>query len=178
LELYTEDFLNEPTEIKKVFDNFTKIRKLSLTDISCLEKDFFNNLKCLEELYLERVGLREIQSGALDCLNKLTDLDISNNHLSKFEPGIFDKLNNLENLDLSFNPLISIFNKLNKLKSLSFWNCSLAEIHVGAFAGLLNLEQLNLSGNDLEDIKEGTLSELENIKALYLGKWYFYFLVK
>jgi hypothetical protein len=177
LELYTEDFCDEPSEIKKVFDNFTKLKKLSLTDIGCLEKDFFKNLSWLEELYFENVGLREIQSGAFDGLNKLTSLDISNNHLSKFEPGIFDKLSNLETLELSFNPLncvqSGLFNKLNKLKSLSLWNCSLVEIHVGAFAGLFNLEELNLFENDLEDMKEETLSELATLKSLHLGKWNF-----
>ena len=177
LELCTEDFCDEPSEIKKAFDNFTKLKKLSLTDIGCLEKDFFNNLSCLEDLYFENVGLGEIQSGAFDCLNKLTDLDVCGNQLSKFELGIFDKLSNLETLELSFNPLICIhpglFDKLNKLKTLGLRDCSLVEIHVGAFAGLFNLEELNLLENDLVDIKEGTLSELTTLKALYLGKWYF-----
>ena len=119
LELHTEDFYNKPSEIKKVFDNFTKLKKLSLSDISCLEKHFLKNLSSLEELNFENVGLREIQSGAFDCLEKLKDLNVSNNHLRKFELGIFDKLSNLETLELSFNPLICIhpglFNKLNKL---------------------------------------------------------------
>ena len=67
----------------------------------------------------------------------------------------------------------NLFDKLNKLKTLGLRDCSLVEIHVGAFAGLFNLEELNLLENDLVDIKEGTLSELTTLKALYLGKWYF-----
>ena len=64
--------------------------------------------KTLEELWLAKIGLRNLQQGIFDGLTILKYLDLSYNEVSVLLPGVFGDLVNLTDLDLSYNVINGI----------------------------------------------------------------------
>ena len=86
---------------------------------------------------------------------------------------MFESLQKLKNLDLSENKLSSIvfdpFSKLVKLKILNLYSNHLNIITSSLFYGLENLRELNLGCNKLEMIHEKMFKDLCQLEYLNLG---------
>ncbi len=97
-----------------------------------------------EELVLSFNRISSVTPGALDIMDRLLSLDLSNNDLGVLVENALQGMDNLEVLDLSHNRLVSlppkIFNSTVKLRELQLSNNSIGTIDLEAFSSLTNLQ--------------------------------------
>jgi hypothetical protein len=124
---------------------------ISGDNITLLMKDSFVSLTELRILGVWWCGLRTIEVGAFNGLNKLTYLAISNTEISKIITGTFENLSNLEYLFLHDNNLqhldSDVFRGLVNLKKVRLDENKLKYLHPDTFLGLPNIKKIDLSNN-------------------------------
>jgi Leucine-rich repeat (LRR) protein len=164
---------NEKRELIGVLGNFSKLKKLSFRDLSCVDRDFFKQFPNLESLSLSGGKLRDIQSGSFDSLTNLTALHLSYCNLEQLDAGLFKSLTKLESLNLSWNSLKRISSKLfanlAALNELKLNGCQLFDLEPNTFHGLDNLNMLTLRSNYLTHLYEAFFKDLKNLTQLDLS---------
>ncbi len=139
-----------------------QVLKLNGNQISRIEPLAFNNLKQLQQLYLDHNKLTNI-SVEFAQLFFLTKLDLCHNQIEKIAPLAFRDLWRLQILDLSHNNLLGLpddlfvplqDNEIYKsyypgmnLNFLDLSNNSIAHLSLSFFTKLKKLEHLNIRNN-------------------------------
>ena len=165
-------------EIKSLFKNLSKLKKLKFISRNNLDKDILKHLSNLEYLNMFDCELGNNDLPLLENSPKLTYLNLSFNNFDKLESTMFRGLKALEELDISYNSksleIISkgTFNGLNKLIRLNLCWSGIKKMNINSFEGLVNLEDLNLSHNLLKDITIGTFDFIKNLRHLDLCKFF------
>ncbi|KOB77157.1 Tartan/capricious-like protein [Operophtera brumata] len=124
------------------------VTELDLSDgkITSLGNETFkymcNDLKSLNISYNL---INSISNSAFNCLELLTTLDLSNNHLEQLH---FETSN------------------LTRLTMLYVRNNKIKKINKGMFENLVSLKSLDLSNNEITEIELQTFARLENIDSL------------
>ena len=127
------------------------IAKLDLSNnqITNVDVDAFENLRGVEELYLDRNKLESINAATLAPLRSATQLiHLYDNNISKIEHATFANFRRLSELDLSNNRIESI--------------------HPKAFVNSAQLIHLDLSGNNLKHIPARLFFTLVNLDNIFL----------
>lgn len=91
----------------KLFDNFNKLKKLSIHEcyIERVFSNLFLNLPSLEYLSLRSNGIVEVDSQAFNKLRNLKYVDLSENLIKSLSYENFKKTNGLQEFHFSQNPL-------------------------------------------------------------------------
>jgi Leucine-rich repeat (LRR) protein len=163
---------NYERELIGILENFSKLKKLSVHDLSSVDRDIFKQFQNLESLIL--MGkLRNIQSGSFDSLTNLTVLHLRYCYLEQLDEDLFKSLTKLVSLDLSWNPLKRIspklFANLAALNELKLLGCQLFDLEPNTFHGLDNLNKLTLGSNKLTHLNEASFKGLKNLTELNLS---------
>jgi Leucine-rich repeat (LRR) protein len=164
---------NDERELINILGNFSKLKKLSVNELSCVDRDFSKQFPNLENFYLSGGNLRDIQSGSFDSLTNLTALDLNSNNLDQIDVDLFKSLTKLVSLDLRGNPLKRISSKLfanlAALNELDLDECELLDLEPNTFHGLVNLNALTLISNKLTHLNETLFKGLKNLTQLNLS---------
>lgn len=158
----------------------TNLKELSLSNITIMEKfeDVWGeghldgsgltpirNLTNLEKL---DVSFNAIDSlDAIKELTNITKLDISHNNFMD-EKGIRDilELNNLQELNIGYNDTYSY--DYDEIGDGSFTH-KIQKLNISGISRLQNLQILDASGNSFNDDDILEISQLTNLKQLYIG---------
>ncbi|XP_063310677.1 reticulon-4 receptor isoform X2 [Pelobates fuscus] len=126
-----------------------------------------------QRIYLHNNKITFIRSTSFNSCQNLTILWIHSNNISHIESGAFYGLNKLEELDMSDNfnlktisPLT--FRGLAHLHILHLNRCGLLELPIGIFQGLFSLQYLYLHDNNLNFLHDDTFLDLGNLTFLFL----------
>ncbi|XP_070555006.1 uncharacterized protein [Ptychodera flava] len=155
---------NPLTEIgRQPFANLSNLESLSLGCSKQAVKEFPNNnypypevtadvfhgLEKLTYLSLEIMGIKKVERDFFQHVRTLRTLLLRRNPIQNIIIGSFDLLENLEKLDLSFT--------------------FITELHPQSFRGLTKLKTLYLSPTKLHTIPSDALSNLINLRVLFVG---------
>ncbi|XP_015682326.1 reticulon-4 receptor [Protobothrops mucrosquamatus] len=126
-----------------------------------------------QRIFLHNNRISLIQSTSFTSCRNLSILWIHSNHISLIEPGAFYGLDKLEELDLSDNVNLksidpSTFQGLVHLHTLHLDRCGLLELSTGLFRSLFSLQYLYLQDNNLQELLDDTFLDLANLTYLFL----------
>lgn len=103
----------------------------------------------VQRLLLESNGITELSTDSFPVHSRIDTLSLAGNLIARIESGALNPLTELHNLDLSNNRLVSIdgdtFVKNSRLKALQLSRNPLVELKAGCFNGLTSLRQLSLA---------------------------------
>ena len=116
--------------------------KLNVSPIESIEDDSFISTAFVDQIFLEGIPARVLQTNAFRGLSYCKNLHLSNTFLEQIEANAFYRANNIEVLNL----------KNSRLKSL----------HNDALRGIFSVDLIDLSGNYLSTINETTFGSLVN----------------
>ncbi|XP_077980182.1 uncharacterized protein LOC144435462 [Glandiceps talaboti] len=167
---------------KDAFKELKSVVSLSMNNnaLSVLFSDMFTCMKNvpLAYLYIRYNKITYVQTGALNGLGNLLELDLYSN---KIDPGTlqnedFAGLNKIERIDLgnNHNKQVSlgpkVFSKLHTLKYLYLNLNTLNAIDAtpSPFQNLSALQTLDLSNNNIDSIAKDTFAGLRSLNTLYL----------
>lgn len=130
-------------------------------------------LSQLIRLDLSHNNLVDIPRNAFEGVEKLSYLNLSNNHhLAPMPSNIIVSLTSLQVLDISNVGLRTVqselFSKSPNLMSIYLKNNKISEISDGTFNNLRNLTTVDLSYNNIMTIKPGAFINAMNIRSLSL----------
>lgn len=140
------NFPNETLNLKNVTDQTVEMSFVEST-VTVLPTDFFKNVKNLNKILLDFVGLTELKKQDFDGADKLVGFYARGNLLKCVTDSVFQGAKNLQNISLSSN-LID-------------------HVDPNAFQGLEKLEYLDLSNNLVTEIS--FLKKIGSLKFLYLS---------
>ena len=127
----------------------------------------------LTELDMSNNHMSDIPPGSLDALTQLQKLDMSNNQISNLRAGVFDKLVFLNELNLRNNRIsdlsTGIFNNLTNLQNLYLSNNCISVLEIHIFSKNLELVTLDLNSNKISGIPVGIFTHLKRLRYLYLS---------
>ena len=153
--------------------NGTEFVCLRNNQIMKLQTSDFLHLPSCKYLNLGYNHVSEIQSGALNGLINLIDLQLDHNYITELRSDVFTGLDALEEINFNHNSISMVrqetLNGLRNLKQLWLAENSLTDITSGMFDGLHQLEDLAISQNKLKDIEIDSFSDLNNLKMLNLA---------
>ncbi|XP_053556509.1 reticulon-4 receptor, partial [Bombina bombina] len=178
-----------PMQTQRIFLHNNKITLVKSTS--------FTSCQNLTILWIHSNNISHIESGSFYGLNKLEELDMSDNfnlktispltfrglvhlhtlHLNRcglqdLPPGIFQGLSSLQYLYIQDNNLHflhdDIFVDLGNLTFLFLHGNKLSNLSENVFNGLRNLDRLLLHQNRLEMIHQRTFHDLKKVTTLYL----------
>ena len=164
------------TQIAKAFAKCSNVEFLDLTlnEITKVNSETFQDMTSLRNLVLARNYLQQFPTLALQPLQSLRELDVSQNNITSIEieplNGLvnllmshnnisaignhtFDVLKNLKMLDLSYNPMRTIspvgLESLTKISSIKLNDCNISTLNGDVFMKMSSLETLKLDNNPL-----------------------------
>lgn len=131
----------------------------------------FQDLPKLKRLVLRDNNISNITDGAFKNLPKLEILLLSGNSLREIKSGILNTAE-AKSIDLSFNLISTIENDAfsDNLIVLNLKKNVLQDIPDGSFSNLGSLEMLILSKNKLKLIRKNTFKGLSNLSKLDLSR--------
>lgn len=163
--------------VSNCFKGLTNVRRLELKlRQATLESGLFRNLSELTCLRLFVWGVKVIEEGAFEGLNKLSELSISAGwNLLSLNAGTFKGLKDLRSLEIVDCVLVSklvedIFGDLVNLRELSLRGNGLAVLEESWFNGLGNVRVLDLSYNRLRVLDLRLLDVMVNVVKLKMNK--------
>ena len=124
----------------------------------------------MRELYLSHNQLTSVPTAALQNIQHLTVLDLSENHFKNLSAEDFWNINSdLQDLRLSGCGLYSLaddaFKGLGLLLRLDLTNNGLHEVPGQSFQHLPRLEELQIGRNKIQTLQSGDFSFLRNLKV-------------
>ncbi|XP_049778361.1 slit homolog 2 protein isoform X2 [Schistocerca cancellata] len=126
----------------------------------------------IRHLTIHNSSLAVIEESSLSSIGKgLTQLDLSQNHLSLIPSAAFHNLHHLILLNLNHNRISALraraFEGLDTLEILTLYENKLHAVDPEAFKGLeKKLKRLNLGGNELTAVPVHALNILDTLKKL------------
>ena len=131
-------------------------------------------LQELTELDLSWNGITELYPLSLRALRKLQSLSIQHNGLTHLADQSLAGLESLRMLNLSSNQLSvlppDLFRDCHDLRELDLHHNALSVLPLGSFAGLSQLQVLDLSRNSLGPVHRDTFAGLLRLVVLNLGR--------
>ncbi|KAG5280657.1 hypothetical protein AALO_G00062560 [Alosa alosa] len=126
-----------------------------------------------QRIFLQSNKLTVVRSTSFSLVRNLTVLFLYKNNISHIEAGAFFGLERLEELDISDNNNLRLisptaFQGLTKLHTLHLHRCGLSQLPVGVFRGLFSLQKLYLQDNNLLALHDDTFLDLANLTILFL----------
>ncbi|PKK19926.1 reticulon-4 receptor isoform X1 [Columba livia] len=126
-----------------------------------------------QRIFLHNNKITLVRSTSFTSCRNMTILWIHSNNISLIEPGAFYGLNKLEELDLSDNTNLKSINPITfrgliHLHTLHLDRCGLLELSTGLFRGLFSLQYLYLQDNNLQNLLDDTFIDLANLTYLFL----------
>ncbi|XP_059683872.1 reticulon-4 receptor [Gavia stellata] len=126
-----------------------------------------------QRIFLHNNKITLVRSTSFTSCRNMTILWIHSNNISLIEPGAFYGLNKLEELDLSDNTNLKSINPVTfrglvHLHTLHLDRCGLLELSTGLFRGLFSLQYLYLQDNNLQNLLDDTFIDLANLTYLFL----------
>ncbi|XP_043924310.1 reticulon-4 receptor-like [Protopterus annectens] len=126
-----------------------------------------------QRIFLQNNKITFVKSTSFSNCHNLTVLWLHSNNISIIEPGAFYGLERLEELDLSDNANLksissSTFRGLTRLHTLHLHKCSLSDLIIGTFHGLFSLQYLYLQDNKIDNLSDDLFIELANLTYLFL----------
>ena len=164
--------------------SFAPLRKcehLSLNNnrITTIQPSMWDGLVSLEYLYLQNNEIHTLQSEAFRARPQhsktrgLTNgiiLDLSENGPIRVEAGAFNGLN-LDTLYVSLEGLPEgLWNGVKGTYSLRLWEGNLTELRSYMFKGVESLHDISFTGNRINQVEDGTFSNFNVCKNLYLDQ--------
>uniref|UniRef100_A0A8C6YKY1 Uncharacterized protein n=1 Tax=Nothoprocta perdicaria TaxID=30464 RepID=A0A8C6YKY1_NOTPE len=118
-----------------------------------------------QRIFLHNNKITLVRSTSFTSCRNMTILWIHSNNISLIEPGAFYGLNKLEELDLSDNTNLKFINPITfrgliHLHTLHLDRCGLLELSTGLFRGLFSLQYLYLQDNNLQNLLDDTFVDL------------------
>jgi len=136
-----------------------------------LPLNIFDNLKYLENLFLDNNEISNLEENIFWNLKRLTTLGLSSNKLEFIHPNLFINLKDLKDLNLKENCLRTlqrdIFSSQTNLKYLNLSDNKIGCFPKGLFDSLENLEGINLSNNQFYFLDEEDFALLGKLKIIY-----------
>uniref|UniRef100_A0A8C0IRP6 Reticulon 4 receptor n=1 Tax=Chelonoidis abingdonii TaxID=106734 RepID=A0A8C0IRP6_CHEAB len=126
-----------------------------------------------QRIFLHNNKITLVRSTSFTSCRNMTILWIHSNNISLIESGAFYGLDKLEELDLSDNVNLksinpTTFRGLIHLHALHLDRCGLLELSTGLFRGLFSLQHLYLQDNNLQNLLDDTFLDLANLTYLFL----------
>uniref|UniRef100_A0A8C4WCA1 Reticulon 4 receptor n=1 Tax=Gopherus evgoodei TaxID=1825980 RepID=A0A8C4WCA1_9SAUR len=126
-----------------------------------------------QRIFLHSNKITLVRSTSFTSCRNMTILWIHSNNISLIESGAFYGLDKLEELDLSDNVNLksinpTTFQGLIHLHALHLDRCGLLELSTGLFRGLFSLQHLYLQDNNLQNLLDDTFLDLANLTYLFL----------
>lgn len=137
------DLNNLPISTGKIRISNMPIRRITANTFSRFGSDLW-------VLGCSHCGIIDIEPRAFEHLNNLQQLSLNNNHLTIVKESWFKGLDYLTYLDLNYNNIESIED--------------------GVFLSLPSLVDLRLSGNRLECLNLAAMSQLKDLKRIFLSE--------
>jgi hypothetical protein len=145
---------------------------LSLNSISILDKNFFDNVPCLDTVVVSDNNIESVFPEVFWGLKDLRHLDMHNNNIGYIHPNTFRANPSLSKLDLSRNKLKHLQNVFSFTKELKFLNLSsnnLTYEDLTSFLPITSLQILDLSNNEIETMREEILEGMVDLKHLNIS---------
>ena len=151
----------------------TDIATLSNNKINSTEREAFNGLSNLKQIYLYGNDLTKLNNKMFVGLDSLEEMTLSFNKINSIEAGTFTGLRYLKELWLDNNKVLehvtgNMFAGLNRLELLSIHTNKISKIATDLFTGLLNLREIDLDDNLITEINNGTFNSLEQLSKVWL----------
>ncbi|CAM4641534.1 unnamed protein product [Lepidochelys olivacea] len=126
-----------------------------------------------QRIFLHNNKITLVRSTSFSSCRNMTILWIHSNNISLIESRAFYGLDKLEELDLSDNVNLKFINPttfqgLIHLHTLHLDRCGLLELSTGLFRGLFSLQHLYLQDNNLQNLLDDTFLDLANLTYLFL----------
>jgi Leucine-rich repeat (LRR) protein len=138
----------------------------TLSTLTTLRPNELAPFSTINKLFLSKIHIEEIQSGAFKGLTMLKELYLDGNELTRVLKGVFNSLQKLEVLDLSYNRIYQI-EEGTLLGASSLVKLDLRDNKISEFdedmLEKLKLEYLDLSRNPLEKLSVEHLSNLTTL---------------
>jgi Leucine-rich repeat (LRR) protein len=157
---------------KNIFNNITNLQELYLgyNKLTYLDKDIFKNLTNLQDLYLYHNNLTHLDKDIFKHLTSLLILNLGYNELTYLDKNIFKHFIHLQYLDLSDNNISSldndIFKNLTNLRKLKLSYNKLTTLDNNIFKHLTNLLWFYLDNNNLTNLDKDIFKHLTNLTKL------------
>jgi len=155
--------------------NFSNVTFVGRTKIRTIQTRAFSGLR-VQRLRLDRLGVRDIESGAFLGVSDLLEIDVGYNHISGVVNSRTFAVNSaLKTLNIRHNDIESVSsNAFSSVGGSSLINLSLANNRLSVlpdpvFATLTGLENLFLSGNRLTNLTQPLFDNLSNLVRLLLA---------
>lgn len=149
------------------------------SNIETFRSEFMEQLRGIEELNANGIGLKNISWNTLSILEGLVAFWCGENNIEMLEANTFSNNPSLEIIYLKFNLINFIhpnaFDKLYQLIYLDLSSNKLKDIEC-IFDSLYNLAKLDLSSNSIERFDKEIFRNLENLRELNIQKNNFKFL--
>lgn len=143
--------------------NIVEIVNFKESSIPVVTKDICDTFPFLKELFLDNVGVQEIQEDAFIYCTGLTKLDLKGNHIDQILPNTFLYTKSLQKLDLSENKIKTLdknlFSNLPELEVLALNQNFLTEFSSELIRNNKDLIHLYLYSNDLWDIEPAEIAD-------------------
>lgn len=154
------------------FYSYLDYLDLSSNNLVSLNKDNFDALHNLKDLYLSNNNISVLQNNTFINLNSLETLYLNGNSLDNLTNEIFKQMSNLKVLELSRNKISFIDEKaffwLKNLKTLILRENDLSVIPSVSFQYIPKLYELDLGLNSFRNIPENSFAFLNELSVLSL----------
>jgi len=145
----------------------------SFNQISEIESGAFDKLENLTEIWLRNNKLTKIQKALFQSCGALQKLDLGENQIREIESGAFDKLENLTDTSLNNNKITiiqkALFQSCGALQSLDLGENQISEIENGSFDKLEKLTDIWLRNNKLTKIQKALFQSCGSLNMLILS---------
>lgn len=147
---------------------------LSGNSLATINSEMFVGLEnSLLELKIGQNRITNVGSNPL-MLNRLRKLDLSHNNIVDIPSNAFEGVSQLMYLNLSYNihfsPIpVNLIYPLTKLQILDLSNTGLKSIFPEMLNKAPNLRQIYLRGNKIQELTEGTFTNLRNLTIVDLS---------
>nr|KAG5686111.1 hypothetical protein BaRGS_013102 [Batillaria attramentaria] len=146
------------------FGNIRSLRYLDMSENWLTRLDVgFEDLINLLELNISHCRLESFKGSAVGRMQRLTTLDLSNNHLLDADEVDLSPLNSLQILDLSFNSLQSVVLPGNNQQLVSLNYASNALSSLPSMSNMRSLQFFNVHDNNLQTLGPFLFTEATNI---------------
>jgi insulin-like growth factor-binding protein complex acid labile subunit len=140
--------------------------------LEMLPKQFFKNCKSLDQIFLDRNRIMNLDEDTFKGLSNLTIIHIMGNQITKIRSKTFANFPSLKVLSLNNNPFeleksSDIFKGLTNLENLSLTGINISDLSSDIFKDLISLKTISLAITPLKRIKAEYFANNINLEQLF-----------